>query len=98
MANIDTANLETLIPKISNSVKLSEASIRNLLDFQPDMEIAKRLDVLYADLGCIFSGEKNHHIAQLFDLTEADIDNLIIRHGRAFVVGMILAKLLQVKR
>lgn len=91
---VEDANLEEIIPKISNNTNLTEASIRNLLHFQPHQEISTRLGVTEADLDCILSGEANYNIAQLFGFHQADIDNLLTAYGREFIVGMLLTKLL----
>ena len=91
---IEDANLEELIPKISESTDLTEASIRNLLHFQADNEISTRLGILYADLDCVLSGEANYNIAKLFYLNQADIDNLLTGYDKQFLLGMLVAKLI----
>jgi hypothetical protein len=91
---VQDANLEGVIQKISKYTSLSEASIRNLLHFEVHHETATRLGVTEADLRCVLEDEGNYNIAQLFDLHQADIDNLLIAYKKEFVLGMLVAKLI----
>lgn len=92
---IDDQNLETIILKLSQKSGLTIASSRNLLTLNNDSDLAEKLGVNPADIDCIFSGEASSLIADKFNLTYAELDNLINELGKEFVIGMLFAKLIQ---
>ena len=92
---INDQNLETIIEKLSQKSGLTIASSRNLLTLNDDWDLAEKLDVKPADINCIFSGEASSLIAEKFDLTNAELQNLIDEFGKEFVVGMLFGKLMQ---
>ena len=91
---INNQNLETIIQKLSEKSGLTVASSRNLLTFNDDWNLAEKLDVKPADINCIFSGQSSDLIAEKFDLTFAELQNLIDELGKEFIVGMLFAKLM----
>jgi hypothetical protein len=91
---INDQNLETTIEKLSQKSGLTIASARNLLTFNNDYYLAEKLGVKPADISCIFSGEASLSVADKYDLTYAELQNLIDELGKEFVVGMLFATLL----
>lgn len=91
---INDQNLETIIEKLSRKTGLTIASSRNLLTLNDDWDLADKLEVKPADINCIISGEASSLIAEKFDLTYAELQNLIDELGKEFVVGMLFAKLI----
>lgn len=91
---INEQNLETIIEKLSQKSGLTIASSRNLLTLNDDWNLAEKLEVNPSDINCIFSGEASSLIAEKFDLTYAELQNLIDELGKKFIVGMLFAKLM----
>lgn len=91
---INDANLETIIEKVSQKSGLTIANIRNILTLNEDYDVAKYLKVKPSDIDCVFSGESSLLIADLFGLTYAEIQNLIDELGKNFVVGMLFSKII----
>ena len=92
---INDQNLETIIEKLSQKSGLTIASSRNLLTLNDDWDLAEKFEVKPADINRIFSGEASSLIAEKFDLTYAELQNLIDEFGKEFVVGMLFGKLMQ---
>lgn len=90
----DETNITEILKVIYSKTRIQESAIKNLLNFETDINMAEYLKVLPADLDSVLSGQANNTIAQLFDLTQADLDNLIGEYGKEFILGMIVAKLL----
>jgi len=94
---INDQNLETVIEKLSQKSGLTIASARNLLTLNNDWNLAERLGVKPADINSIFSGEASTSLADKYDLTHAELQNLIDELGKEFVVGMLFASLIHEK-
>lgn len=92
--DINDLNLETIISKLSQKSGLTIASSRNLLTLNDDSSLASKLNILPSDLNLVFNGESSSLIANKFDLTNAELQNLIDELGKEFVIGMLFAKLI----
>ncbi len=83
---------------ISAKTELQESAILNLLNFESDSIMAYYLNILPANLDCVLNEQANYNVAKIFGLTQADLDNLLFGYGKEFILGMIIAKLLLVKK
>lgn len=90
----DNYNLSNVINKLATRTNLPEASIRNMISFQPDSQVAKYLNASEADLLNFLEGNSSPQIAEIFNLTIAELDNLLDKFQTNFGIGMIIGKML----
>ena len=74
---INDENFDSIIEKISKKSGLSNASARNLLTLNDDSDLAEKLNVKPSAINRIFYGEADSTIAEIFNLTSAELQNLM---------------------
>ena len=91
----DETNLEPIIKAICSKTHLTEASVINHFTLNDDWSLADFFGLKPASLNALYSDQASIDLAQIFDLNQSELQNLIDEFGKEFVIGMLTIKLLK---